>query len=220
MPESEITEPPSNFGSAMQLARDLYERTSLTAEQISERTELPHKTIIKLSVDQGWQRQHGVMASTLLAAREVESRKEREQKLVEIQRVNLRMQADVLHQHREDLKRLRKQSLELFALLSAPQDEEDSEENLTLDKKSNIFKRLVDSHRQLILLERQNFGILGAIMEPDQPKESGEDELMTGLDVVLHKFRDVLSKGAQKPHEIKNMGPAVVIENEGTNGED
>lgn len=193
-----------------------YETTTKSCDEIGLEIGMTATTVIAKASSKGWtrNRKSAIVAHTAeLALATLESRKkQREEKLEVIERVNIEMQAAVLKTHRKDIAAARRISNTLMDRLKL-EIEDRSEEAMTLDMASGIMKRMTDSLKTLILLERQAFGIQSAIEELETTAESRTPE-GTALDMLMHKFASALQKNSlnSSTQNSTNSEPTMVFE--------
>ena len=169
-------------------AKQMFEETSASADVIAHAVGATPTGVISYASSHGWTRDRtnstvkltADLASKELAVRQLAS--------VQIAKVNLEMRANALKGHRDDIDKARKLSMGMFEELRTSE--------LDLDERSTILKRLSDSMKTFILLERQAFGIVGAIEDPEKPQEVATPE-GTALDLIMNKFASVLQKSAK-----------------------
>ena len=123
-------------------------------------------------------------------------RDEKKQRLEVIERVNVEMQAKVLSEHRKDISRARSITNTLFTELKTAlvTSEDDEEDGIPLHAKAKILKSLTESLKNLVLLERQAFGISGAIEDPTDGKLTETTPADHALASALNKFASVLGR--------------------------
>jgi hypothetical protein len=180
-----MTERPPANGVDWEAARSLYESTRRTADEIAAAVGSTATRVIAYAGSHGWTRDRmevtvqrtAELASKELAVRQVAS--------AAIAKVNLEMRANALKEHRTDIAKARALSMGMFEELATCE--------LELDTRSTILKRLADSMKTFILLERQAFGIVGAIEDPEKPVDAASPE-NAALDLILNKFASVLQK--------------------------
>jgi hypothetical protein len=123
----------------------------------------------------------------------------------EIERVNIQMQADVLVRHRTDIQKARSLCMKLFVDLgdNTPED---------LNESATILKKLADSMKTLILLERQAYGIQMALEDPEKPPEKPTAD-SSATDKVMERFAAILGKvdAAIPEPPVKDMGEVIEI---------
>jgi hypothetical protein len=105
------------------------------------------------------------------------------------------MQAKVLVEHRSDIKAMRQVQQSLWQeLKDMPRDEDTVHDRIT------TFKKLSEASKTVILLERQAFGIQGAIEDPTEPKtDGGLTQAESAMTSLLGKFASVLGKAQSTP---------------------
>lgn len=178
-----------------------YESTDKPAATIAVEIGVTATSLIGRASREGWTRDKGKLvarmtAEMVLANRERQAEaKTRELEVIE--RVNAQMQAQVLSTHRTDIARARQACNGMWAELTANADD------LDLDARSNVLRRLADSMKVLMLLERQAYGIQGVF--EDVEKQTDTTPAPSVTDAVLGKFAAVLAK---------RMGAVEVVEND------
>lgn len=216
-------------------ARIQYEAGLKSIPDIAEEIGVSPSTIIARASNEHWIRdplaKAKIFTSTLIAREELA----RDKDLMEqarAERVNAEMQARVLVQHRIDIQRARTLTMRLFSEL------EDMTENLTLyerlsdivksegltsgktlrvfesvlnlEERVDINKKLTDALKSQLQLERQAFGILGALEDPEVPQTghaSGHE-----IEKILDKFDLVLqSKSGSRQNSASVLGEIVDV---------
>jgi hypothetical protein len=159
--------------------------------------------------------QHKANVKAALIEKEVEA-------TLKAERVTVEMQARLLVQHRLELGRGRKLTMRLLQELEdvctnlpelqklgdkmrCPDDFGQDKENdlyraiLEMPGRTKSLKQIADSMKTMVLLERQAYGIVGALEDPEDPekrareaKDAGED----GMRQLLDKFDVILSPKA------------------------
>lgn len=151
-------------------------------------------------------------------------------------RVNAEMQARVLVIHRTDVAKARIITMKLFHELetmmeNTPElkslgeilrDEDDRGRDklndiyqaiISLPDRVDVNKKLAESLKTLLQLERQAFGIVGALEDPTQPQVAGVgsseiDKILNKFDLVLTKKSPESTAQAQVLGEVIDVSPA------------
>lgn len=170
-----------------------YETTTLNLDEIGRLIGVYAAAIAGRASRFGWYRDRKSQLTSATAQLELakieNERKDREDRREVIERVNIEMQAKVLATHRTDIKAARDACTEMWRELTS------EKENYDLMDRSNVMKRLTDSMKTLILLERQAYGIQTVFEDPTQPQN--QSVAQSALDLVMNKFVSVLQKQNQ-----------------------
>jgi hypothetical protein len=213
-------------------ARRLYEFTEHPTRFIAEAINRGQTTVVRRAADEKWMRgrkdYEGERTAQLVAAAVVQAKKERLETFEVMERVNVEMQAKVLVEHRADIKRARSICNKLFIeledqlkhlpdlhdlgeILRSEDDRGRDKLNdkykkiLSLPDRSAAFKSLTEALKVVIALERQAFGIQGALEDPEKPQTSAET--LAGMDKILSRFQTVL-----KPPGTVNVPATQIVE--------
>lgn len=181
-----------------------YETTDKSTTDIAAEIGVTPTSLISRASRQGWTRDKGKLVAQMTAELVIANRERAASKraadLEVIERVNAQMQAEVLTTHRADIRAARSMCTRFFGELGQAAE-------LDLDEKSTILKRLSESMKTLVLLERQAFGIQGVFEDTEKPAAPTPLEA-TATDAVMSKFAAVLAK---------RMGAVEVVDNDAGN---
>jgi hypothetical protein len=213
-----------------------YETTGRSQVDIANDIGVSPTMLISKASRQGWTRRGEITVlnkvAEIAAEREEKVRLKQAQQLEVIERVNVEMQARKLMEHRKDIQRVRKLCMRLFDELEQAtenvqplselgemlRDENERgvdklndmyQQIISMPERSKTLKSLTEALKTMIALERQAFGIQGALEDPEKP--STPEQAVEGMDVILSKFATVLSRTAAQVAP-KQMGP--VVENQ------
>lgn len=180
----------------MARARQLYERQNTATSDIAKMVNRSQTTIIEWVGKGAWQRNKTDAIETARAAILVKEEAQKATRIAVIERVNIEMQAKILVEHRSDIKAMREVQQQLWQELRHADNDPD-----TLGDRVNTFKKLADASKNVILLERQAFGIQGAIEDPTEPatQEGGLTQAESAMTSLLGKFASVLGKAQATP---------------------
>jgi len=184
-------------------ARGLYESTTHHVDDIAKAIGVSPTMLISRASREGWTRDptgKTVQHLTNLALAEKEKHRI---KVAEIERVNVQMQSEVLVKHRRDIAQARTVCTKLFTELATNGPED-------LGDQVNILKKLADSMKTLILLERQAYGIQTALEDPEKPPEVTTPD-RSSTDKVMEKFASILSGIEASLPTAKDMGTVIEI---------
>jgi hypothetical protein len=213
-----------------------YELGEKTPQQIGRETGVPVSKIYAVAARHEWV--HPAQNTALAQSRaELRLAKEEAQRnLVEAEKeavvkVNAEMQYRMLSDHRSDLgkaraisQRLMNEMTEMITFSSElkelgqimrcenerGQDRQNDayQDVISFPGKVKAFKTLTDAMKNIILLERQAFGVATMIEDPENPVTAPTE---TAIDTLLSRFELVLQEKSAPP--IKQMGDADIIEN-------
>jgi hypothetical protein len=196
-------------------AKTQYECTEFTTEEIATAIGVSMRMLISRANTEGWSREKRTQIIAQQAQYEANQKDEDLRRQVAertvIERVNVEMQAKMLVEHRTDIAKIKQVGKDLLQELS---NEALVDSKFSLDAKSKIFLRLVDAMKTTIVLERQAYGVVSALQDPEAPVEGDnpEGDAMTKL---LNKFASVLNKtGKPEPNPIKDMGNVVEVDDD------
>ena len=205
-------------------ARAQYEAGIKSVRVIADEIGVTPVTVYARSGNEGWVRNTQALEQKKVEYK-IALEAERAQELViqrdKAERVNAEMQAIVLVKHRTDISRARTITMRLFKELEDMMDnlpelrslgeimrnEDDKGKDklndayqkiLSLGDRTDITKKLSEALKVQLQLERQAFGIIGALEDPETPQvpQAGKSEIET----ILGKFDLVLQKkGAAEP---------------------
>lgn len=182
-------------------AQHQYETTDTAATELARQIGVTPTALVARASRNGWTRNKGKLVAQLTAemvlAARARASEQRVERMEVIERVNAEMQAQVLATHRTDIKEARTLCTALFKDLREDVD-------LDLEGKSNVLRRLADSMKTLLLLERQAYGIQGVFEDTEKPSTAPVAEAAT-TDAVMQKFAAVLAK---------RMGAVEVVQND------
>lgn len=215
-------------------ARIQYEAGIRSIPEIAAEIQVSPPTLIARASNEHWIRDplaKAKMYTETLIAREEVARDKEILERARAERVNAEMQARVLVQHRTDIQRARLLTMRLFSEL------EDMTENLALyeslantlaedgsisrqslarfrsvlnlDDRVDINKKLTDALKAQLQLERQAFGILGALEDPEVPQTghaSGHE-----IEKILDKFDLVLKSKSEHRTSTTTLGEVVDV---------
>lgn len=180
-------------------AQEDYEFANMSSGDMSKKYGVTQTQVIEWASLKGWQRNR-----TDVAAREKASLL----RLRDIERVSLEMQARVLSSHRADIKSMKAVALNLWSELEGGASSSDDEAP-DLMHRVKIMEKLTAASKTLFLLERQAYGIEGAIQDPEaKAANTTHSPAEDAMNALLGKFASVLAKDITPPPE--------VIENEPT----
>lgn len=168
---------------------------ALSTRQIAEAISMSQTAVVARASRYGWQRYKAdaVVQDTarlvVAEATKLAMSKDSQKKLEIIERINVEAQAKLLYQHRTDIDKAKKATMALWTELK------DDEEQLGLATKSKIVGNLAAAMKTFIQLERQAFGITGALEDPEAPP-ADPTAVNRGMDTILAKFSMVLSRTA------------------------
>jgi len=174
-----------------------YETTSKPADVIGQEIGVTATSVISRASRYGWTRNRAISTINTTAEMALAARLSNEEKhrlnMEAIEKVNQLMQAEVLANHRKDIKRARDITNDIFDSLAA--DMGDHEHARDHEHASKTLQRLATSLKTFILLERQAYGIVGAIVDPEE--QTPDSIPASALNTILDKFASVIQKGQQ-----------------------
>jgi hypothetical protein len=215
-------------------ARTQYETSDRTTYDIAKLVNRSQTAVVQRISREGWVRnkvpQAVEQSAQLLLADRQQQLAERTARLEMVERVNVEMQAKALQTHRKDIAQARGLCGKLFQELeytmgSLPalydlgeilraEDERGRDKLndaykrvLSMPERTGTLKQLAETLKVLIALERQAYGISGALEDAEAPATSAQ--ALQGMDTVLAKFSMVL----QRAHGPQHSTPADVVEN-------
>lgn len=202
-------------------ARRQYEAGVKSAKQIADEIGVSTVRLLRRASIEGWMRDPH--AKTALAA-ELKATKQQlqDQQLERAERINVEMQAQVLVRHRTDINDIKVVVKKLLTELRMMTEADGSLEDvaaelaacegltakrqellqkvydkvLALPARVDVAKKLTDTFKTLLQLERQAYGIAGALEDPEQPNTT-DPALVNSMNEIKDKFNQILS--APKP---------------------
>lgn len=179
-----------------------YETTSRSCDDIGKDIGETGTSVISRASRLGWTRGKKASAversAELVLATKINREEEIRLRYEAVEKVNVAMQAEVLAAHRKDIRSAKKVCLELFSDLNEARADVDPETRMGLMDTSMVMGRLAGALKTLVLLERQAYGIQGAIEDPETPKVQ-ESIPVSALDTVLTKFAKVMELRKETP---------------------
>jgi hypothetical protein len=199
-------------------ARAQYEAGIKTVRLIADEIGVSTPAVYARSGNEGWTRDAAGVAKHAVEVRasiEVAKTEKLEVERVRAERVNAEMQAQILVKHRTDIHRARAITMRLFKELEDVMDSLPDLEHLGellrsenergQDKLNDVYRAIlalpdrVDVNKKLsealkvqLQLERQAFGIVGALEDPEAPTapqvgQSDIDKILGKFDLVIRK---------------------------------
>jgi len=215
-----------------------YELGEKSPQQIGRETGVPVSKIYAVAARNEWVHptENAAQAQNraeLKLAREEKVRQLVETEKAEIVKVNAEMQYRMLSEHRDDLRKARTMTnrlmnemsemltfspelKELGEIMRSPDDRGHDKKNdaynrvLEFPNQVKAFKTLTDAMKNVILLERQAYGIATMIEDPENPVDNKPAD--TVMDALLSRFELVLQE-KNPSSKMKDLGDAEVIEN-------
>lgn len=213
-----------------------YELAEKSVPQLSKETGVPAQRIFAVANRNGWERAQDPQeaaqkrAELRLAREELEASTLQEAKELAV-RVNSEMQYQMLATHRTDIGKARDLSMKLFDELKTMMENAPallslgaamrSEDDRGRDKQNDIYhaiigfagrvdalKKLSEVAKNLILLERQAYGVSSLLEDPEKPQATTPTE--DAMADILDKFNVVMTAKTN----VQPLPMADVVEND------
>ena len=216
-------------------ARAQYEAGVKSVAQIAREIGVGPTSVFAHASNEHWVRDREVLAKKEVEIKATLQQEAEERVVVERQRaerVNAEMQATILVTHRADIRRARALTMRLFSELEQMMDElpelselgellrsEDDRGRdrlndayrkvLSLPDRVDVNKKLSEALKVQLQLERQAFGIQGALEDPEIQLETrvGTSE----IDTILSKFDLVMKKKSDSPKSSQILGEVIDV---------
>jgi phage terminase Nu1 subunit (DNA packaging protein) len=203
-----------------------FELAEKSVPTLSKETGVPVQRIFAVAHRNGWLRAQDAdvaaqQRAELRLARESQDEIALQEEKARLIEVNVQMQANMLHTHRQDIGMARTISMQLFQELQGMMTNQDlladlgrrmrNENDRGVDKENDLYqyvigfngrvdsvKKLTDAMKNLLLLERQAYGVTTALNDPTTPQQVAtptED----AMDAILKRFDVVMTSKDSPP---------------------
>jgi len=216
-------------------ARAQYEAGIKSAKCIADEIGVSTTSFFARSSNEGWTKNPEARTQHLTELKVAQELADNERLLIErdkAERVNAEMQARILVEHRRDVRRARTLTQRLFDELEALMDQEENLDDLGFllrneneqgkDRLNDMYRKIIDlpsradinlklssALKNQILLERQAFGIVGALEDPERPVDTAPGQ--SDIDKILGKFDLVMKRKSDSTSSSQILGEIVDV---------
>lgn len=216
-------------------ARSQYEAGIKSAKLVSEEIGVSVTSFFARASNEGWTKNPEARTQHLVELKVAQDLKDEARLVIErskAERVNAEMQARILIEHRRDVRRARTLTQRLFSELEALMDQEEnldalgellrSEDENGKDRLNSMYRKIIDlpsrvdinlklssALKNQVLLERQAFGIVGALEDPERPPDTTPGQ--SDIDKILGKFDLVMRRKGTADAAVHTLGEVVDV---------